>query len=103
MLREIFAALGNDPLVIAECLARPILTERLITELYAHDQRFHGELKRRAEAELRTHTTVTQMKQTSGLYSEIEWIKTDLANDGSAPADAKKCPSAEDERQRMAR
>src|SRR3984893_15233486 len=52
VLREIFAALGNDPLVIAECLARPVLAERLLTELYAHDQRFHGELKRRAEAEL---------------------------------------------------
>src|SRR6266404_9098242 len=41
VLREIFAALGNDPFVIAECLARPVLAERLITELYAHDQRFH--------------------------------------------------------------
>ena len=30
VLREIFAALGNDSLVIAECLARPVLTERLI-------------------------------------------------------------------------
>ena len=87
VLREIFAALGNDSLVIAECLARPVLTERLITDLYAHDQRFHGELKRRAEAELRTHTSVTQMKQTSGIYTEMEWIKNDSANDGSAPAD----------------
>ena len=29
VLREIFAVLGNDPFVIAECLARPILAERL--------------------------------------------------------------------------
>ena len=29
VLREIFAALGNDPFVIAECLARPVLSERL--------------------------------------------------------------------------
>jgi hypothetical protein len=29
MLRELFAALGNDPFVIAECLARPVLSERL--------------------------------------------------------------------------
>jgi len=42
VLRELFAALGNDPFVIAECLARPVLAERLLTELYAHDQRFHG-------------------------------------------------------------
>src|SRR5262249_2534995 len=28
LLRELFAALGNDPFVIAECLARPVLAER---------------------------------------------------------------------------
>src|SRR5437660_3967688 len=77
VLREIFAALGNDPFVIAECLARPVLAERLLTELYAHDERFHGELKQRAEAELRTHPSVKQMKQTSGMYTEMEWVKSD--------------------------
>src|SRR5437870_4373446 len=81
VLRELFAALGNDPFVIAECLARPVLAERLITELYAHDQRFHGELKRRVEAELRTHGSVAQMKQTSGTYTEMEWIKSDSTPD----------------------
>src|SRR5881398_2609330 len=80
VLREIFAALGNDPFVIAECLARPVLAERLITELYAHDQRFHGDLKRRAEAELQAHRSVTRMKQTSGTYTEMEWIKSDSAD-----------------------
>jgi N-acetylneuraminic acid mutarotase len=81
VLREIFAALGNDPLVIAECLAKPVLAERLLTELYAHDQRFHGELKQRAEAELRTNPRVRQMKRTSGLYTEMEWIKSDTAQE----------------------
>src|SRR6266404_5817345 len=89
VLREIFAALGNDPFVIAECLARPVLAERLITELYAHDERFHGELKRRAEAELRTHPSVKEMKQTSGMYTEMEWIKGDSAETDSAPANTK--------------
>src|SRR5437016_12854141 len=37
VLREIFQALGDDPLVIAECLARPVLAERLITELNNED------------------------------------------------------------------
>ena len=32
VLGELFAALGNDPLVIAECLARPILAEHLVRE-----------------------------------------------------------------------
>jgi hypothetical protein len=89
VLREIFAALGNDPFVIAECLARPVLAERLLTELYAHDQRFHGELKRRAEAQLQTRRSVKQMKPTSGTFTEMEWIKSDAAKDDSAPADAK--------------
>ena len=43
VLRELFAALGNDPLVIAECLARPALADRLLTNWYAYDQRIHGE------------------------------------------------------------
>src|SRR5438067_12232786 len=35
VLREIFDALGNDPLIIAECLARPVLAERLLRDLHA--------------------------------------------------------------------
>ena len=31
VLRELFTALGNDPSVIAECLARPLLADRLVT------------------------------------------------------------------------
>ncbi len=89
VLRELFQALGNDPFVIAECLARPVLAERLVTEVYAHDQRIHGGLKRRAEAELKTHPSVRQMKQTSGMYTETEWIKSDPAKDGSASTDTK--------------
>src|SRR5947207_6723740 len=34
VLRELFGALGNDPFVIAECLARPVLSERLVTNFY---------------------------------------------------------------------
>jgi N-acetylneuraminic acid mutarotase len=35
VLRELFEALGNDPFVIAECLAKPSLAERLIAHLSA--------------------------------------------------------------------
>jgi hypothetical protein len=94
VLRELFDALGNDPFVIAECLARPALSERLVANFYAYDQRFHGKLRQRAEADLLAHPTVEQMKQTlnaaasrsdagaaSGKYSEIELIKSDSAQD----------------------
>jgi hypothetical protein len=81
VLRELFEALGNDPFVIAECLARPALSERLVTNFYAYDQRFHGELGQRAEAELQRHPTIEHMKQTSGKYSEIELVRGDSAED----------------------
>src|SRR2546429_1076805 len=48
VLRELFNALGNDPFVIAECLARPALAERLLT---------HGVLE--------------QLKQTSQTYNRF--------------------------------
>jgi hypothetical protein len=41
VLRELFDALGNDPFVIAECLARPVLSERLMTN-FAQGQRKCG-------------------------------------------------------------
>src|SRR6478736_2373866 len=72
VLRELFAALGNDPFVIAECLAKPALADRLLTNWYADDQAIHGQLKHRAEAQLRIIGGIEQIKQTSGVYREIE-------------------------------
>src|SRR5438874_8672299 len=43
-LREIFAALGGDAAVIAECVARPVLAERLVRELSARDEQFRTQL-----------------------------------------------------------
>src|SRR5437667_3369705 len=89
VLRELFEALGNDSFVIAECLARPALADRLLTSWYAYDQRIHGDLKERVEAELGTHNTIEQMKQLSGTYSEIAFVKSDNTQDkdkgGSPP------------------
>jgi hypothetical protein len=75
MLRELFQALGNDPFAVAECLARPALTERVLPSRYAYDQRIHGHLKQRAESELLAHPGVEQMKQTSGTYGEIDLVR----------------------------
>jgi hypothetical protein len=81
VLRELFDALGNDPFVIAECLARPALAERLLTDWYVYDQRFHRELKKHAKADLQGHNTIKQMKQTSGSYDEIECVRSNSAQD----------------------
>jgi len=41
-LREIFSALGNDSVLIQECLARPVVVDRLVRNFYAHDRRLHS-------------------------------------------------------------
>src|SRR4029077_12681330 len=81
VLRELFQALGNDPFIIAECLARPALAERLLRNWYAYDERIHGKLKGRAEADLLAHSTIEQMKQLSGNYSETELIRADTGHE----------------------
>ena len=48
VLRELFAALGNDPFVIAECLARPLLAERLV----AHSASEQGKQTSRADGQV---------------------------------------------------
>jgi hypothetical protein len=52
VLRELFEALGNDPFVIAECLAGPILTERLIADVSAQDKTGWFEYLRTAETQM---------------------------------------------------
>ncbi|HEX8368411.1 MAG TPA: FG-GAP-like repeat-containing protein [Pyrinomonadaceae bacterium] len=52
MLRELFAALGNDAFLIAEILARPVLTETFLKDLYLADRRFQPEIGKEANGEL---------------------------------------------------
>ncbi len=48
-LRELFAALDDDPSLIEECLARPALVGRLVRNFFDYDERFHAETHREAE------------------------------------------------------
>jgi N-acetylneuraminic acid mutarotase len=45
-LIELYDALGGDPFLIAECLARPILVDRLTRSFFAGDERLHGAERR---------------------------------------------------------
>ncbi|MFZ5799262.1 MAG: Kelch repeat-containing protein [Thermodesulfobacteriota bacterium] len=51
-LRELFAALGNDPVLLGECIARPELVQRQLFAHYAQDNRYHGALRQQALAAL---------------------------------------------------
>jgi VCBS repeat-containing protein len=57
VLAEIFAALGNDPYLVAECLARPVLTERLVHNWYAAEPRSEQDFERWWQDESRNFST----------------------------------------------
>ena len=80
-LKELFAALNNDPRLIAECLARPVLADRLIRNWYAHDERFHGELKSRVLELQKTLTSDTFENYTEGEYRKIKLVAGEKERD----------------------
>jgi hypothetical protein len=57
VLRELFDALGNDPFLVAECLARPVLSERLI-EGFAQAQRKRRLASWEVEANIPTRNVI---------------------------------------------
>src|SRR6188472_449956 len=52
VLRELFEALGNDPIIIAECVARPALVERLMANLDRRDQKQLGSSRPKAKTQV---------------------------------------------------
>jgi N-acetylneuraminic acid mutarotase len=92
VLRELFVALGNDPAVIAECLTRPILTERLIADLSARGQTRHVESPQTDPLRaMSVATTLGQVAYTLPKIAEAgnsqctdEWATTTTSNAPSA-------------------
>ena len=69
VLRELFAALGNDPLVIAECLARSVLSERLMDKLHGgSNQLAESDPTGASAAKTETESSVTTDQPASGYY-----------------------------------
>jgi N-acetylneuraminic acid mutarotase len=48
-LLELYKALGNDPFLVKECLARATLVDRLTHNFFAFDSTLHADTRRRAE------------------------------------------------------
>jgi N-acetylneuraminic acid mutarotase len=79
VLRELFEALGNDPFVIAECLARPVLSERLVTSSCGYDQRFHGTARPLLAAASASYTLPMISDRPDGCIDDT-WIATSTSN-----------------------
>jgi hypothetical protein len=72
LLEELFRALGNDPNLAAECIARPALADRWIRALYARDGRFHGATKAEAERLLSEAGTIEELRAAGVRVHEAE-------------------------------
>jgi N-acetylneuraminic acid mutarotase len=78
MLRALWAALGNDPNLVAECLVRPELAERRIQELYAGDRAVHAATRRQAESELAAATAgggLETLRHGTGHVAATVWVE----------------------------
>jgi N-acetylneuraminic acid mutarotase len=73
VLRELFAALGNDAFVIAECLARPILAERLVAQNDAASE----------SSQARSKDPVVQ-RPLSSSTGFLDSVRNDIVSDAAA-------------------
>ncbi len=73
VLRELFAALGDDPHRVAECLVRPLLAGQRLGERDAWQEARHQAQRRRIEEELATDAAPGRLDLGSGDYRESRW------------------------------
>jgi N-acetylneuraminic acid mutarotase len=78
-LRDLFAALHDDPDLISECLIRPLLTDRIARTLYDRDERYGGADRRRVEGVRASLATADSLRLAAGgLYREAAWHHGDV-------------------------
>jgi len=80
-LRELFAALHDDPFLIAECIARPTLAQRRVEAAFAGDQRIHGARRAALASKLNGVEDITALERVGGDHAEIKFV---LDDDGTA-------------------
>src|SRR5262245_14154693 len=95
VLRELFEALGNDPFVIAECLARPIAAERLLVRLTA-DEKIGVEAKqsRLARTETKVSVAAAESRRLNYMLPVVASPSAGCAEDTWAPTSLTNAPSA---------
>jgi subtilisin-like proprotein convertase family protein/N-acetylneuraminic acid mutarotase len=79
-LNELFLVLRNEPRLIAECLARPLLADRLLRERFAMDPLIHAPVRAQAEAFRRGVLLETFAAAGGDRYRPLRIVR-----DGAAP------------------
>ncbi len=88
-LEQVYEALGRDPFVVRESLARSALVDRLTRSFFSQDARIHADARRRAE-ELRSRLSRTpgeSFPDLDGLIVEVTRRADDEAPDRGASQD----------------
>jgi N-acetylneuraminic acid mutarotase len=85
VLHELFVSLNNDPTLIAECLARPLLAERLVSNLFAGQKEqieswMAGKKARQTLAESIASYTLPQVTGSPIGCIDDGWIATTTTN-----------------------
>nr|HPR65020.1 hypothetical protein [Thermoanaerobaculia bacterium]HXK69244.1 hypothetical protein [Thermoanaerobaculia bacterium] len=80
MLKDLFDALNNNPRTIAECIARPILTERLFSNWFAWDERIHASLKEDLNRQIATLDPLSFPTWIDGDYEKITIFNGSLSS-----------------------
>jgi hypothetical protein len=91
VLRELFEALGNDPFVVAECLAGPVLAERLVSDLSAQGRTMRFEPARTIDGSRRSMAAMPAnvgytLPNISDLCTDDTWAATSTINAPTARA-----------------
>jgi hypothetical protein len=89
VLRKLFAALGNDPFVIAECLARPMLLERMISSSHVTQTKV-GLSTPKVVAAAAANYTLPKVSDGGNGCTDDTWTPTSITN---AP-EARQLPTA---------
>jgi hypothetical protein len=99
-LLEVYRALGNDSVLIQECLARPVLVDRLARRFFSRDERIHGRARHEAE-ELRARLASggQDPRAEDPHRSEVEIVREESdQGQGEAPLDSRNVPGLRDRR-----
>ena len=91
VLQELFEALGNDPFVIAECLARPVLAERLLMRSATVE---HSNVQTRTFGQIEDATasyTLPTISDPAGGCIDDTWTATSLINAPTARVITQQC------------
>ena len=87
-LRELFAALHDDPFLIAECLVRPALAERRARELFSADERIHGSQRLALASSVASLADLDALGTLGARVEATTYVRDDRPGEIGAPGDS---------------